>query len=157
MNNFFKRLLEHCLFTFITLLIFFVLVFVSIKILKLVEGSSYEPQIPGENFEYLYSHDEIAKSLQIASVKTEPDTHQLTITGRVHNISNRRWQAVDLNAIYYVEDIEMGHCGYSQVIDLLEPGTSHHFSSVCPLNTDKLPSRFSYKVFFSSGQRENLK
>lgn len=157
MNSFLKRLLEHCLFTFITLVIFFVLVLGTIKLWETLERRSYAPQVYGENYEYIYTHEEIAKSLQIESVKIEPDTEQLTISGRVHNISNQKWQAVDLNVLYYVEDIEMGSCGYTQVSGVLDPGTSHHFSSVCSLNANKLPSQFSYKVFFYNAQRENPK
>ncbi len=151
MNPFFKRLLEHALFTFITLVIFFLCVMASIKAWDLFgDRPAYSPI--NEDYEYFYSHDELAKDLQLHSIQTEPNTDQLTITGRVQNSSTNTWRGVNLDVIYYVEEIEMGRCGYAGAEDLA-PGKTYHFSSTCPIAANKLPSQFSYKVFFSGGQR----
>jgi hypothetical protein len=151
MKSLFKRLLEHALFTFITLLIFFACVMLSIKTWELFEDRSYNSS-QADEFEYSYSPDELAKDLQLHSIKTEPNADLLTISGRLQNSSTTHWKMVSLDVIYYVEDIEMGRCSSAYVEDV-KPGQSYYFSSNCQLNTNRLPSKFSYKVLFSSGQR----
>ena len=150
MKSFFKRLLEHALFTAITLVIFFACVMASIQIWELFEDRHESPY--GDLLEYSYSPDELAKDLQLHSIKTEPNADLLTISGRLQNSSTTHWKMVSLDVLYYVEDIEMGRCSSTYVEDV-KPGQSYYFSSNCQLNTNRLPSKFSYKVLFSSGQR----
>ncbi len=156
MKPFFKRLLEHALFTFITLMIFFLCVMLSIKVWELFEDRHFYSEPPEEDFDYTDSHEEMSKDLQLHSIQTEPNTESLTITGRIQNNSSALWQGVHLDVIYYVEDIEMGRCDSSQIEDINPKGT-YYFSSTCPVSTNKLPSQFSYKVFFSYGQRQAAK